>query len=191
MSEFIIGGNEEGLSEYEKCAQLVWYFKEYYPITTDYDNWAARLPDRLCHAAIMQLGTAVDHSFPGTKGDYDVTISDNGITVQDPKITIYAQPHPEWGPLYTEMVWIPELVELASQASAHITFQPQKDAIAYGPGTELFPHYIFPKKELNKTLPPNTFYGWDVCNNGAFIITTPQNYRQRIENFLISLQSQQ
>lgn len=68
--DFHIGGNEAGLSPQEQLAQLSWYISEHYPLPDadddrEMDRWVARLPDRLTHAAMLVLGSALDHSMPG------------------------------------------------------------------------------------------------------------------------------
>lgn len=75
--DFHIGGNEAGLSPEEQLAQLSWYINEHYPRPTedaDIDRWVAMLPDRLTHASMLVLGSALDHSMPGVAFTGNVSV---------------------------------------------------------------------------------------------------------------------
>ena len=79
--DFAVGGHSAGLDEQEQFKQLLWYLNEHYPTPEmsatqgsdeyknqlqQFDHWLSRLPDRLTHAALMMLGTAVDQATPAT-----------------------------------------------------------------------------------------------------------------------------
>ena len=75
--EWHIGGQDRQMGEKEQLEQLVAYIDAHYD-TPDFrppwagggspeaDQYCALLPDRITHAAMMVLGTAVDHALPGT-----------------------------------------------------------------------------------------------------------------------------
>lgn len=64
-ADFVVGGQDRELTPEQQFEQIDWYMHEHYPIT-EQEDWIARLPDRLVHAAMMQLGTAAGHEWPGT-----------------------------------------------------------------------------------------------------------------------------
>ena len=87
--DFVVGGTEGGLDEEGQLEQLAWYLNQHHPapdLTPPWaggtgdrdtcDDWAARLPDRLTHAAMLMLGTAAGHRMPGV--DYL-----GGVTADD------------------------------------------------------------------------------------------------------------
>ncbi|MDO4910990.1 MAG: hypothetical protein Q3972_04510 [Corynebacterium sp.] len=175
-----VGGNEEGLSQWEECAQLVWYFEEHYPVETDVaDEWAARLPDRLTHAAMMQLGAARDHS---------LFVLTNDVTLEGEKIIhpngglVRAIPHKAWGPQYVEMAWIPELVSIAHRAGVSIDFSaqnPEEDVpvIDFNDWNTV---WDFPAEEP-EALPEGHFYGHEVVPGSGIVVATPEMYRARMD----------
>lgn len=86
--EYRIGGHEGGLPAEGQLEQLVSYIDANYEIPDFTPPWAggtgdpdpadsyiARLPDRITHAAMLMLGSAVDHSMPGVAftGEVDYT----------------------------------------------------------------------------------------------------------------------
>lgn len=73
-----IGGQDRPLSDEEQLEQLVSYFDAHYKLpdfrppwagggSPEADRYCALLPDRITHAAMLILGSAVDHAMPGTK----------------------------------------------------------------------------------------------------------------------------
>ncbi|MDO4909407.1 MAG: hypothetical protein Q3962_06125 [Corynebacterium sp.] len=169
-----VGGNEQGLSAWEECAQLVWYFEEHYPITEDFDSWAARVPDRLTHAAMMQLGAARDHS---------LFVLDPAITVDGTRVgsgtgpVIRALPHPAWGPLYREMAWIPELATISAAAGVDIEFGdgPVDTDIVLDFG-EIQKNWVFPEVDTEIS---EGYFGKEVRAGSGVVIATPESYRAR------------
>ncbi|GAB3082656.1 alpha/beta hydrolase fold domain-containing protein [Corynebacterium aquatimens] len=88
-AEFTVGGVKRTLSPADQLNQLVSYMDATYPrpdVTAPWrggagdraeaDLYLAHLPDRITHAAMLMLGSALDHTMPG------VAYSD-GITVEE------------------------------------------------------------------------------------------------------------
>lgn len=119
MEDFVVGGQDRELSAEEQLEQIRWYIEEHYPIT-DLEDWLARLPDRLTHAAMMQLGTAADHEMPGVLYSEGIKLSEhgNGVLFTPSKPTgltaVASWGRPD-GPA-TENYWHP-LVAAAAQLS--------------------------------------------------------------------------
>ncbi|HAT1134151.1 alpha/beta hydrolase [Corynebacterium striatum] len=91
-----IGGQDRQLSEEEQLDQLYSYLQVHYPLpdfrppwagggSPDADRYCALLPDRITQASMMVLGTAVDHSLPGTKFT-------DGITQRDTEVGAIFEP---------------------------------------------------------------------------------------------------
>ncbi|AKK02078.1 hypothetical protein [Corynebacterium epidermidicanis] len=76
--DFVVGGQDRELTPQQQFDQINWYFQEHYPIV-DLEDWLARLPDRLVHAAMMQLGSAVGHEWPGTEFTAGVSVQDHAL----------------------------------------------------------------------------------------------------------------
>lgn len=77
-TDFNVGGVERSLTREQQLEQLVSYMNATYPApdTTppwaggagdpaDADRYMALLPDRITHAAMLMLGSALDHTMPG------------------------------------------------------------------------------------------------------------------------------
>lgn len=92
---FRVGGVARRLSKEEELAQLGSYIGAHYPAPSDpppwvdgandgelarrrdeRDRWAGHLPDRLTHAAMLQLGSGRDHAMPGVAYGRDVAAED-------------------------------------------------------------------------------------------------------------------
>lgn len=80
VEDFVVGGQDRELSAEEQLDQIKWYVEEHYPVG-DLEDWLARLPDRLTHAAMMQLGTAADHEMPGVLYSDGIKLSEHGLGV--------------------------------------------------------------------------------------------------------------
>lgn len=151
---FRIGGHQEKLSEEEELLQLDWYLTQHHPAPAhprtvkedggddaavraaleDMDAWAARLPDRITHAAMMMLGAARDHSWPGVKLDPGLRIEEHthdgystteiipaGITDQSPVIiTAHGGAFVRGGGLSRDMGWLPVMAALGEAAQARV-----------------------------------------------------------------------
>lgn len=87
--QFRIGGHEQELSQEQQLAQLTSYIEAHYELPDFTPPWAggagdpdpadsyiARLPDRITHAAMLMLGSAVDHAMPGVAYAGDVAVTD-------------------------------------------------------------------------------------------------------------------
>ncbi|MHA2787770.1 alpha/beta hydrolase [Corynebacterium sp. S7] len=88
-AEFNVGGVRRTLPEKQQLEQLVSYMDATYPLP-DFtppwkggsgdpypaDQYTALLPDRITHASMLMLGTAVDHSMPGVAFAGDVQVED-------------------------------------------------------------------------------------------------------------------
>ena len=77
MSEWTIGGTDRQLTPEQQLEQLSSYMEVHYPLpdfrppwagggSPEADRYCALLPDRIVQASMMVLGSAVDHSLPGT-----------------------------------------------------------------------------------------------------------------------------
>lgn len=88
-NEFRVGGHEQELAPEEQLEQLASYIDAHYELPDFRPPWAggagdpdpadsyiARLPDRTTHAAMLMLGSAVDHSMPGVAYTRDVEVTD-------------------------------------------------------------------------------------------------------------------
>lgn len=86
--EFRVGGHEGELSPGQQLEQIASYLDAHHELPDFTPPWAggagdpdpadsyvARLPDRITHAAMLMLGSAVDHSMPGVAytGEVDFT----------------------------------------------------------------------------------------------------------------------
>ncbi|WP_204337950.1 hypothetical protein, partial [Rhizobium ruizarguesonis] len=66
--DFNVGGVKRTLPDELQLEQIVSYMDATYPRPSDageLDRYLALLPDRLTHAAMLMLGSAVDHAMPG------------------------------------------------------------------------------------------------------------------------------
>ncbi|CCI84032.1 alpha/beta hydrolase fold domain-containing protein [Corynebacterium otitidis] len=92
---FRVGGVARRLSKEEELAQLGSYIDAHHPAPSEptpwvdgagdseiarrrdeRDRWAGHLPDRLTHAAMLQLGSGRDHAMPGVAYGRDVAAED-------------------------------------------------------------------------------------------------------------------
>lgn len=141
LEDFQVGGVERSLPPAEQLAQLVSFMESSYPLpgstragigadstgadTDAVDRYLAALPDRLTHAAMLMLGSGLDHTMPGVAYGMDVDardLPDLGARVFVPAGS--AQPagrwavalHPGFGPRAVEHYWRP-LVAAVAQLS--------------------------------------------------------------------------
>lgn len=137
--DFVVGGQDRQLTEEQMLSQLVWYLGEHHPTPPstppwqphgssrdDFDAWMARLPDRLTHASMMLLGTAVDHTMPGTHVDVEAIPVAGGFLLQPEEsstdaVIVGAHCGDFWrgGGVAQEFYWHPEVAELASQTGCN------------------------------------------------------------------------
>ncbi|AFH51014.1 Alpha/beta hydrolase family protein [Corynebacterium pseudotuberculosis 267] len=104
--EFEVGGKDRKLSPEEQLEQLSTYIAAHYerpamnPPWSDsptdplvLDTYDARLADRITHASMLMLGSALDHTTPGVTFDSGVTTED----VPNGQIIRPAHPTGVWG----------------------------------------------------------------------------------------------
>ncbi len=77
---FHVGGVDRELPPEEQLEQLLSYVQATYEPS---ENYLALLPDRLTHASMLMLGSAVDHAMPGVAFTKDAAVSQC-----------------EWGPIF-------------------------------------------------------------------------------------------
>ena len=70
LEDFNVGGVERSLPPEQQLEQLVSYMESSYPVPDAADRdacdrYLAALPDRLTHAAMLMLGSGLDHTMPG------------------------------------------------------------------------------------------------------------------------------
>lgn len=90
MSEWNIGGQDRQLTPEQQLEQLSSYMEVHYPLpdfrppwagggSPEADRYCALLPDRIVQASMMVLGSAVDHSLPGTAFTEGVTVTESEV----------------------------------------------------------------------------------------------------------------
>lgn len=90
MSEWTIGGTDRQLTPEEQLDQLSSYLEVHYPLpdfrppwagggSPEADRYCALLPDRIVQASMLVLGSAVDHSLPGTAFTDGVTETESEV----------------------------------------------------------------------------------------------------------------
>ena len=90
MSEWNIGGTDRQLTPEEQLDQLSSYLEVHYPLpdfrppwagggSPEADRYCALLPDRIVQASMLVLGSAVDHSLPGTAFTDGVTETESEV----------------------------------------------------------------------------------------------------------------
>ena len=139
MSEWNIGGTDRQLSPEEQLEQLSSYMEVHYPLpdfrppwagggSPDADRYCALLPDRIVQASMMVLGSAVDHSLPGTAFTEGVSVEDSEVGA----IFVPSEPNGRWAvSLHSggwwrgdgkalEMQWRPEVAAAAQLSGTTI-----------------------------------------------------------------------
>ncbi|PZO97660.1 MAG: alpha/beta hydrolase [Corynebacterium urealyticum] len=90
MSEWNIGGTDRQLTPEQQLDQLSSYLEVHYPLpdfrppwagggSSEEDRYCALLPDRIVQASMLVLGSAVDHSLPGTAFTDGVTETESEV----------------------------------------------------------------------------------------------------------------
>ncbi|WKD60128.1 hypothetical protein CCICO_00325 [Corynebacterium ciconiae DSM 44920] len=123
----------------EQIEQLLWYFSEHYPApdltppwqggrteAADAERWVSHIVDRTTHAAILQLGTAVDHRMPQVAWTDQVdvrTLADHTlITPPAPTTTVIIAVHGGsgffGGGAMRDVYWQPLVAALAQLSGA-------------------------------------------------------------------------
>ncbi|MCZ9298903.1 alpha/beta hydrolase [Corynebacterium hesseae] len=139
MSEWNIGGQDRQLSPEQQLEQLSSYMEVHYPLpdfrppwagggSPEADRYCALLPDRIVQASMMVLGSAVDHSLPGT-------VFTEGVSVEGSEVgAIFrpSEPNGRWAvSLHSggwwrgdgkalEMQWRPEVAAAAQLSGTTI-----------------------------------------------------------------------
>ena len=149
--DFQIGGHEREMPESERLEQLASFIEAHYDKPAGWEaeaehtgsveqraeleSYLARLPDRITHAAMIMLGSAVDHSLPVTAyaGGIDTHDDEFGrwYIPENPRGVAVAVVGGWWyGGAAREMAWEPEIAGLAGVSgrqilSVHFPLQPE------------------------------------------------------------------
>ena len=157
--DFQIGGHERDMPETERLAQLASFIDAHYDKPAGWEaeaqqvgaaeqrveqfeeqraeleNYLARLPDRITHAAMIMLGSAVDHSLPVTAFAGNVGTRDDEFgrwyIPENPHGVAVAVVGGWWyAGAAREMSWEPEIAGLAGASgrqilSVHFPLQPE------------------------------------------------------------------
>ena len=159
LEDFQVGGVERSLPPEEQLAQIVSYMENSYPVPNGADadenadaeaadRYLAALPDRLTHAAMLMLGSGLDHTMPGVAYGMDVEVHDLpelGARVFTPSSGAgdrwAVALNPGFGPRATEHHWRPLVAALAELSGTAIVDAPgdalaaARDVIAQQPAT--------------------------------------------------------
>ena len=137
LADFQVGGVERSLPPEEQLAQIVSYMENSYPVPTGSDahadadasdRYLAALPDRLTHAAMLMLGSGLDHTMPGVA--YGMAVDAREL----PELGAYVFTpagasenrrwavalNPGFGPRATEHHWRPLVAALAQLSGTTI-----------------------------------------------------------------------
>ena len=117
---FNVGGVKRDLPPELQLEQLVSYIEATYD---DGPNYLAMLPDRITHAAMLMLGTAVDHALPATKWAQQVTVEPHALGA----VFVPSKPSGRWavslwdGPAAAkDMLWRPDVAAAAELSGTTI-----------------------------------------------------------------------
>lgn len=115
-ADFNVGGVRRTLPPRQQLEQLLSYFDAHYPLP-DFtppwkdgnndpgpaDRYVGKLPDRITHAAMLMLGSAVDHSMPGVAYAKDIAVDEvpelNGAVMRP------AAPNGKWAVSFHSGGW--------------------------------------------------------------------------------------
>lgn len=118
--DFNVGGVKRDMPPELQLEQLASYMHATYE---DGPNYLALLPDRITHAAMLMLGTAVDHALPATKWADGVTVEPHELGV----VFRPSEPNGRWavslwdGPANAkEMLWRPDVAAAAELSGTTI-----------------------------------------------------------------------
>ncbi len=153
LEDFQVGGVERSLPPEEQLAQIVSYMENSYPVLENavadaLDRYLAALPDRLTHAAMLMLGSGLDHTMPGVAYGMNVEVRELpelGARVFTPSTGANGgwavAVNPGFGPRATEHHWRPLVAALAELSGTAIVDAPgdalaaARDVIAQQPAT--------------------------------------------------------
>lgn len=125
-ADFNVGGVERTLPDELQLEQIVSYMDATYPRPDDpeaLDRYRALLPDRLTHAAMLMLGSAVDHAMPGVAyaGGVEVDATEFGPLLRPTRESgVWVAAYVDLGPRAREYAWQPELAGAAELSGAVI-----------------------------------------------------------------------
>ena len=118
--DFNVGGVKRDMPPELQLEQLASYIHATYE---DGPNYLALLPDRITHAAMLMLGTAVDHALPATKWAGGVTVEPHELGA----VFRPSEPNGRWavslwdGPTNAkEMLWRPDVAAAAELSGTTI-----------------------------------------------------------------------
>lgn len=210
LEDFQVGGVERSLPPTEQLAQLVSYMENSYPVpsSTDaeaIDRYLAALPDRLTHAAMLMLGSGLDHTMPGVAYGMDAETSElpelgarlfapAGDTTPTGQWAVAV--HPEgFGPRAVEHYWRPLIAAVAQltgttildldaptteaidAALGYIAQQsPTATAILTARAVEQHSATLIDATPLTHPTPNHSSAG--IAENQAGIIATPEEFRR-------------
>ena len=123
---FNVGGVKRTLPDDLQLEQILSYMEATYPRPSeeeDVDRYLALLPDRLTHAAMLMLGSAVDHTMPAVAyaGDVQVEDTEFGTLLRPSQVRgTWVVAYADLGPRAREFAWQPELAAAAELAGAVI-----------------------------------------------------------------------
>ena len=117
---FNVGGIKREMPPELQLEQLASYIHATYE---DSPNYLALLPDRITHAAMLMLGTAVDHALPATKWAQQVTVEPHALGA----VFVPSKPSGRWavslwdGPAAAkDMLWRPDVAAAAELSGTTI-----------------------------------------------------------------------
>lgn len=132
---FNVGGVDRELPPELQLEQLLSYMDATYE---ESENYLALLPDRITHAAMLMLGSAVDHTMPGVAFAKNVTVDDSPFG----PVFRPVEPNSTWcislydgPPSAREYSWRPEVAGAAELSGTTILdlddLSQAADAVAY------------------------------------------------------------
>lgn len=146
LENFNVGGVERSLPPEQQLEQLASYMESSYPVpdASDHDaldRYLAALPDRLTHAAMLMLGSGLDHTMPGVAYGIGVGIQElpeigaclfTPSGTSEPSGRWAVSVHPGFGPRAVELYWRPLLAAVAQLSGTTIVDvnNPDPDSVA-------------------------------------------------------------
>lgn len=146
LENFNVGGVGRSLPPEQQLGQLVSYMESSYPVpdASDHDaldRYLAALPDRVTHAAMLMLGSGLDHTMPGVAYGIGVGIQElpeigaclfTPSGTSEPSGRWAVSVHPGFGPRALELYWRPLLAAVAQLSGTTIVDvdNPDPDSVA-------------------------------------------------------------
>ncbi|WP_087116949.1 hypothetical protein [Corynebacterium urinipleomorphum] len=217
LEDFNVGGVERSLPPQQQLDQLVSYMESSYPVpdagdSEALDRYLAALPDRLTHAAMLMLGSGLDHTMPGVAYGMGVEIQDVpgiGARVFAPAGGAQASPtgpwavssHPGFGPRSLEHYWRPLVAAVAQlsgvtivdiedpnegSVSAALEFiakqEPSTTAVLAMEPQRVADQYSVNPVDAAPLLYPADGYAASQIGDGPGIIATPEEFRRIVRD---------